>query len=250
MSITDGPKKFAENPTVATEIKKNGTEHFGFDQDGVQKQVSAEILLTPANVGLGNIENKTINNQTPTFTIAASLAALTSGETLTLAFGKLAKGITKIIEQLDGKSAYRGTLIASDGSLDDITKTGFYTCYSSSTNVPSATESYFIIHMNSNVGVVAACQIAIGATTGKMYFRLKIDSTFGAWSTGITPTEWGYLSGTSSNIQEQLNLKSNKADIVDNLTSDDATKVLSAKQGKILDENRQTNADNIVLKVD
>ena len=51
------PKRFGQNTTVATEVKKNGTEYIGIDQDGVAKTIAAETLLTKSNVGLGNVDN-------------------------------------------------------------------------------------------------------------------------------------------------------------------------------------------------
>ena len=50
-----------------------------------------------ADVGLGNVPNVTTNNQTPTFTSAAALAGLTSGETLSVSLGKTAKAISDYI---------------------------------------------------------------------------------------------------------------------------------------------------------
>ena len=50
-----------------------------------------------ADVGLGNVPNVTTNNQTPTFTSAAALAGLTSGEALSVSLGKTAKSISDYI---------------------------------------------------------------------------------------------------------------------------------------------------------
>ena len=47
-------------------------------------------------VGLGNVENKTIENQTPEYTESSSLATLTSGEKLSVAFGKIRKAISSL----------------------------------------------------------------------------------------------------------------------------------------------------------
>jgi hypothetical protein len=53
--------------------------------------------VTKAQVGLSNVPNVTTNNQTPTYTEAATLAALTSGEALTISMGKLAKAVSSFI---------------------------------------------------------------------------------------------------------------------------------------------------------
>ena len=52
--------------------------------------------VTKAQVGLGNVPNLTTNDQTPTYTEAASLELLASGEKLSTAFGKLAKALRSL----------------------------------------------------------------------------------------------------------------------------------------------------------
>lgn len=47
--------------------------------------------VTKSQVGLGSVPNVTTNNQTPTYTVASSVAELKSGETLSAALGKLAR---------------------------------------------------------------------------------------------------------------------------------------------------------------
>ncbi len=56
-----------------------------------------------AQVGLGNVPNVATNDQTPTYTEADKLTALTSGEKLSTAFGKLAKAVTELITHLSDK---------------------------------------------------------------------------------------------------------------------------------------------------
>ena len=54
--MMEAPKRFNENPEKATEIKKNGTEHFGLDQDGVGKLMKIAVELgrkTRPNIKLG-----------------------------------------------------------------------------------------------------------------------------------------------------------------------------------------------------
>ena len=50
-----------------------------------------------SQVGLGNVPNVATNDQVPTFTQAAALANLTSGEKLTMMLGKIAKAIADFI---------------------------------------------------------------------------------------------------------------------------------------------------------
>lgn len=60
--------------------------------------------VTKAQVGLGNVPNVATNNQTPTYTEASTLTGLTSGEKLSVAFGKIKKAITDLIAHVS-KSA-------------------------------------------------------------------------------------------------------------------------------------------------
>lgn len=56
--------------------------------------------VTKGDVGLGNVPNVATNDQEPTYTAASSLSALTSGEKLSLAFGKIAKAVGDLISHL------------------------------------------------------------------------------------------------------------------------------------------------------
>lgn len=56
--------------------------------------------VTKAQVGLGSVPNVSTNNQTPTYTVPKLLAALTNGERLHIAFGKIAKAVQTLIDHL------------------------------------------------------------------------------------------------------------------------------------------------------
>lgn len=56
--------------------------------------------VTKAQVGLSNVPNVATNDQTPSYTVASSLAALASGEKLSVAFGKIAKAVSSLISHL------------------------------------------------------------------------------------------------------------------------------------------------------
>ena len=60
--------------------------------------------VTAAQVGLGSVSNVATNDQTPTYTEATTLATLTSGERLSVAFGKIKLAITNLINHLNNKS--------------------------------------------------------------------------------------------------------------------------------------------------
>ncbi len=56
--------------------------------------------VTKAQVGLGDVPNVSTNNQTPTYTEAAALENLASGEKLNTAFGKIAKAVSSLISHI------------------------------------------------------------------------------------------------------------------------------------------------------
>lgn len=55
---------------------------------------------TAAQIGLGNVPNVSTNDQTPTYTVASTNAALSSGEKLSVAFGKIAKAVSSLISHI------------------------------------------------------------------------------------------------------------------------------------------------------
>ena len=73
---------------------------------------------------------------------------------------------------------YGGTLI-TDFNAPNIS--GVNTALNTALNAPNNLENWYCLHMNSNAGVASAVQIAIGFATGKIYQRLKINSTYGSW---------------------------------------------------------------------
>lgn len=72
------------------------------------EKYSPENKPSKEDVGLGNVPNTATNDQTPTYTAASTLAALVSGEKLSVAFGKIAKAISDLISHLQNKSNPHG----------------------------------------------------------------------------------------------------------------------------------------------
>ena len=56
--------------------------------------------VTKEKVGLGNVPNVATNDQEPTYTEASELSELTTGEKLSIAFGKIAKAIKSLISHI------------------------------------------------------------------------------------------------------------------------------------------------------
>ena len=77
---------------AAAEKANAGTEH--------PSDMGNPHQTTAAQVGLGNVPNVATNDQTPTYTVASANVALSSGEKLSVAFGKIAKAIASLISHL------------------------------------------------------------------------------------------------------------------------------------------------------
>ena len=73
------------------------------DFDDHVKNTDNPHKVTKEQVGLGNAENKSTNDQTPTYTISSELSKLVSGEKLSIAFGKIAKAISDLIKHIKDK---------------------------------------------------------------------------------------------------------------------------------------------------
>lgn len=103
--------------------------------------------VTKTQVGLGNVPNVTTNNQTPTYTVASANTALTSGETLSVAFGKIAKAISSLISHLANVSNPHGVTKAQvglgnvDNTADSAKSVKYATSAGSATTATSATKA-------------------------------------------------------------------------------------------------------------
>lgn len=72
--------------------------------DHSQKTSGNPHKVTKGDVGLSNVPNVTTNDQAPTFTESTTLTKLTSGEKLSVAFGKISKAITDLINHIANKN--------------------------------------------------------------------------------------------------------------------------------------------------
>ena len=65
--------------------------------------------VTKTQVGLGDVPNVATNDQEPTYSAAATLSALVSGEKLSVAFGKIAKAVSALISHLTATNPHNTT---------------------------------------------------------------------------------------------------------------------------------------------
>lgn len=59
--------------------------------------------VTKSQVGLGNVPNVSTNDQTPTFSQAAKLVNITTGEKLSMMLGKISKAISDLLSHIESK---------------------------------------------------------------------------------------------------------------------------------------------------
>ena len=109
----DGKSAF----TAATEAGFTGAET-AFNQ--ALSEVPSHIAnksnphgVTKSQIGLGSVPNVATNDQTPTYTEATARAPLTSGEKLSVAFGKIKKWCSDL-----GALAFKSTVAKSDLASD------------------------------------------------------------------------------------------------------------------------------------
>ncbi len=72
--------------------------------------------VTASQVGLGNVPNVSTNNQTPTYSEASSLVPLKSGEKLSIAFGKIKRAISALIDHINSRGNSHGMTLSDLGA--------------------------------------------------------------------------------------------------------------------------------------
>ena len=117
---------------------------------------------TAAQVGLGNVPNVATNDQTPTYTVAAANEALSSGEKLSVAFGKIAKAIASLISHLANTSNPHGVTKAQiglgnvDNTADSAKSVNYATSAGSATSATTATNATNAVNADTLDGLHAA----------------------------------------------------------------------------------------------
>lgn len=111
------PVSYAQNIAIE-DAKKAGTD--------AQSNLNTHITnksnphnVTKVQVGLGNVPDVATNDQTPTYSAASSLTKLSSGEKLSVAFGKISKAISDLISHIGNKSNPHGVTAEQVGARSD-----------------------------------------------------------------------------------------------------------------------------------
>jgi hypothetical protein len=72
--------------------------------------------VTAEQIGLGNVENVSVNNATPTFTESTALEELVSGDKTTTLFGKLKTAVKAVIDHINNKNNPHSITVAKIGA--------------------------------------------------------------------------------------------------------------------------------------
>jgi len=112
---------------------------------------------------------------------------------------------TGLVTSLGGLKYTKAMIVgAGTTDLNTITDAGFYQCYSTSANAPTSTGDYYLTverDVTSNLYVhQIATSFGNGNTGNKIYSRVKISGTWGAWSEILTTTTTANLVITT-NVQ-------------------------------------------------
>lgn len=90
------PSKLPPVPEGQDSLARFDAENMNRIENGIEEATHnvAKHTHSAEDVGLANVPNVTTNDQTPTYTEATTLTNLTSGEKISIAFGKIKKAIT------------------------------------------------------------------------------------------------------------------------------------------------------------
>ena len=110
-----------EDATIKANAARDAAYRYA---DGIGNRLTAHEAnegnphnVTAEQVGLGNVPNKATNDLQPTYTAAETLSALSSGERLAVAFGKIAKAITDLIAHISNRANPHGVTASQAGAV-------------------------------------------------------------------------------------------------------------------------------------
>lgn len=202
--------------------------------------------VTKAQVGLGNVDNVNTNGQTPTYTVASTNTTLTSGETLTTAFGKIAKAISSLIAHLaDTVSHITSTERTNWNSASANNHT-----HSNKTTLDNTTASYTTaeqaklsgIANNANNYTLPVASTAIGGV--KSGTDITIDTS---GNVSINDNSHNHVIGNVGGLQTALDGKVDDSQLLTNVPVDakftDTVTTINSKTGAI------SKADIVALGV-
>ncbi len=127
MKAIKGTENWNDRPAITLSQAKQTLNDHQSATDTLRNELSTHTedqknphRTTKAQVGLGNVPDVSTNDQTPTYTVGKSLTALSSGERLSVAFGKISAAINTLITHL-GDSANPHKVTKSQVGLGNLT---------------------------------------------------------------------------------------------------------------------------------
>ena len=174
-----------------------------------------DVVLVKGDVGLGLVDNTADVNKPISTPQAAAFAVRTPTTSQT---DVVAGHLVKVGDY--GENGGPALTLANTADADLLAVSGTYLFSAGGAHLPEA--SVYLKHMPSGTAGQAK-QLAWGMLTDKTYVRTQVAGLWTAWAPAT--------------------------EIIDNLTSTDANKALSAKQGKVLYDLVQSNNATIVRYV-
>ena len=157
---------------------------------------ASEVGALPDTTQIPNVPSWALQSTKPTYT-ASEVGALpdAADDNLvhktgveTIAGEKTFTDNVEAPNLIGGNTAYGGTIV---DNLNTITKNGFYTCYGAATGAPNSSNSWFIIHQNSNAGTISAMQKGIAFGDNSItYERKKVDNVWKSWVLQVSRSEF------------------------------------------------------------
>ena len=175
------------------------------------------VNITPANIGLGNVPNVKTNDQTVTYSDTSTLATLTSGEKISVAFEKIKKAISDLISHIADKTKHITSYERTkwNNVTNKLDTTG---------NASNVTNTFSVASSRSNLTTGEKLSVSLGKIM-KYFADLKTVA----------------FSGSYNDLSDKPSIPS----VTNNLTSTSTTSALSAAQGKALNDKIPTLTNSL-----
>lgn len=138
--------------------------------------------VTKAQIGLGNVPNVATNDQTPTYTVPSEVAELSSGEKLSVAFGKIAKAVSSLISHLADSVKHITSAERTNWNAAYSAKHS----HSNQTTLDSITAAYTTAEKTKLSGIAAGAQV--NTITG---IKGNAESSYRTGNVNLTPANIG-----------------------------------------------------------
>lgn len=148
VNVSD-PSKLPDIPEGQDSLARFDADNMNRIEEGIEGAYSAH----------SNVPNVSTNDQTPTYTESSSLVNLTSGEKISITFGKIKKAITELISHISNKTNPHKVTPSQIGAIANtihltepqdvlaIETTGLYYCYNATNVPPESNKGYVRVYV-------------------------------------------------------------------------------------------------------